>query len=420
MDANSSTKAEVALLKQNRRAFLKFLAASPYVAMLASSRLAFSQSAPVPLPNPYSPNLISSPKEALEVMDFSEPARRNMIMAHWGYLSSGTDGDATVGANRKGFDHFQLRTRRLVGAVSTKVNTATELFGTTYDSPIFLSPIGGHKTYHPEGEIAVARAAKNRNDLMILSTPTTSSVEDVARALGRAPWYQLYAPSAWPQTEQLVRRVEAAGCPVLVVTVDNITGRNMVTFNRARQADRTNCSLCHKPGDELTSRPMFQGIDMKGLVAPDPALDWAFIDRLRKATKLKLVIKGLDTREDARLCLDHGVDGILVSNHGGRATDTGRATIDALAEVIDGVNNRIPVMIDSGFRRGSDLFKALALGARAVGIGRPYIWGLGSFGEAGVDRVLEILQAELRITMAGCGAKSIKEITPAHITQQHA
>jgi isopentenyl diphosphate isomerase/L-lactate dehydrogenase-like FMN-dependent dehydrogenase len=165
---------------------------------------------------------------------------------------------------------------------------------------------------------------------------------------------------------------------------------------------------------------MFQGIDMKGLVAPDPALDWAFIDRLRKATKLKLVIKGLDTREDARLCLDHGVDGILVSNHGGRATDTGRATIDALAEVIDGVNNRIPVMIDSGFRRGSDLFKALALGARAVGIGRPYIWGLGSFGEAGVDRVLEILQAELRITMAGCGAKSIKEITPAHVTQQHA
>lgn len=418
MDSNSLTRSERADRERNRRSFLKFLTASPVVAMLASSGIAFSETAPVPVPNPYSPNLINSPKDALEVMDFSEVAHHNMIPAHWGYLSSGTDGDATLGANRRGFDHYQLRPRRLVGASSAKVNLSTELFGTAFDSPIFLSPIGGHKTYHPEGEIAVARAAKKRNDLMILSTPTTCSVEDVAKALGRAPWYQLYAPSAWPQTEQLVRRVEAAGCPVIVVTVDNITGRNMITFNRARQTDRTNCALCHKPGDELSSRPMFAGIDMKGLTAPDPALDWAFIDRLRKFTKMKLVVKGLDTREDARLCLDRGVDGIMVSNHGGRATDTGRATIDALAEVISGVDHRIPVLIDSGFRRGTDIFKALAMGAVGVGIGRPYIWGLGSFGDAGVDRVLELLHAELKVTMAGCGAQTIKEIKPEHITQR--
>ncbi len=422
MDAKLSTPAAAAECERNRRKFLKFLAASPCFALLANTRFASADTGPVPIPNQYGSGMISTPKDALEVTDFSEPCRHNSLPAHWGYLSSGTDGDATLRANRKGFDHYQLRPRRLLGTVAGKVSTATELWGTTYDSPLFLAPIGGHKTYHPEGEIAVARAAKNRNAMMMLSTPTTCSVEDVGQALGRAPWYQMYAPSGWPQTEQMVRRVEAAGCPAIAVTVDNISGRNMVTFDRARQADRGNCLLCHKSfsRSELYARPMFKGLDMTGLVAPNPALDWAFIDRLRKATKLKIAIKGLDTAEDAKLCLEHGVDGIVVSNHGGRATDTGRATIDALGEVLAAVNGRIPVFVDSGFRRGSDVFKALAMGAKAVGIGRPYIWGLGSFGEAGVDRVLEILQMELKVVMAGCGAGSIKDIAPAHIMKAHA
>jgi 4-hydroxymandelate oxidase len=160
---------------------------------------------------------------------------------------------------------------------------------------------------------------------------------------------------------------------------------------------------------------MYNGIDMTGIGAQNPAMDWAFVDKLRKFWKGKLIIKGIDTREDAALCVDHGVDVILVSNHGGRATETLRATVQALPEVVAEVRGRVPVFIDGGIRRGTDAFKALALGAKAVGIGRPYIWGLGAFGQPGVDRVLEILQGELKLTMGNCGTQKLADITPAYV-----
>jgi isopentenyl diphosphate isomerase/L-lactate dehydrogenase-like FMN-dependent dehydrogenase len=161
---------------------------------------------------------------------------------------------------------------------------------------------------------------------------------------------------------------------------------------------------------------MFDGINMTGVRVPNPAMDWAFVERLRKFWKGKFIIKGIDTREDARLCLEQGIDGILVSNHGGRATETGRATVEALPEVVTEVGNRIPVFVDGGFRRGTDVFKALALGARAVGIGRPFLWGLGAFGQNGVDRVLEILQGELKLVMGNCGTQTVADITRAYIS----
>ena len=151
---------------------------------------------------------------------------------------------------------------------------------------------------------------------------------------------------------------------------------------------------------------MYDGIDMTGVTTQNPAMDWAFVDRMRKFWKGKFIIKGIDTREDARLCVEHGVDGILVSNHGGRATETLRPTIEALPEVVAEVGGRIPVFVDGGVRRGTDVFKALALGAKAVGIGRPYLWGLGAFGQAGVDRVIEILQGELKLAMGNCGTQN--------------
>ena len=160
---------------------------------------------------------------------------------------------------------------------------------------------------------------------------------------------------------------------------------------------------------------MYQGLNMAGVARQNPAMDWAFVDRLRKFWQGKLIIKGIDTREDARLCLEHGIDGILVSNHGGRATETLRATLEALPEVVAEVGDRIPVYVDGGFRRGTDVFKALALGAKAVGIGRPYVWGLGAFGEAGVDRVLEILQGELKLAMGNCGTQTVADITRAYV-----
>jgi isopentenyl diphosphate isomerase/L-lactate dehydrogenase-like FMN-dependent dehydrogenase len=332
-------------------------------------------------------------------------------------MASGVDDDGTLRANRAAFGQVQLRPRRLRDA--TKVDMRVDLLGTTYNSPIFVCPVGGQKAFHPEGEVAVARAAKARGTLQLLSTVTSSSVEDVNRALGRPVWYQFYAANSWAINEQMLRRVEAAGCSVIALTVDNTTGRLSETYLRTRPKDLQQCQACHEGGpgapQSYFSRPMYQGLNMTGVLRQNPAMDWAFVDRLRQFWRGKLLIKGIDTREDARLCLEHGIDGILVSNHGGRATETLRATLEALPEVVAEVNGRIPVYVDGGFRRGADVFKALALGAKAVGIGRPYIWGLGAFGQACVDRVLEILQGELRLAMGNCGTQTVADITPAYV-----
>jgi isopentenyl diphosphate isomerase/L-lactate dehydrogenase-like FMN-dependent dehydrogenase len=334
---------------------------------------------------------------------------------HWAYMASGVDDDATLRANRDGFKHVQLRPRRLRDA--TKVDMRVELFGTMYSSPIFLCPTGGEKSFFPDGEVAVARAAKARGALQFLSTSTSTGVEDVNKALGRPVWYQLYAPGSWDACEKILRRVEAAGCTVIALTVDNTTGRNSETYLRTRPKDLRPCAACHEgePGQAISERPMYDGINMNGVARQNPAMDWAFADRIRKFWKGKFIIKGMDTREDARLCLEHGIDGMLVSNHGGRATETSRATIEALPEVVAEVGNRIPVFVDGGFRRGTDIFKALALGAKAVGIGRPFLWGLGAFGQAGVDRVLEILQGELKLVMGNCGTQTVADITRAYV-----
>jgi isopentenyl diphosphate isomerase/L-lactate dehydrogenase-like FMN-dependent dehydrogenase len=266
--------------------------------------------------------------------------------------------------------------------------------------------------------VAVARAAAARGTLQMLSTMASTGIEDVNKALGRPVWFQLYAPSRWEACERMLRRVEAAGTTVVALTVDNTTGRNSETYRRTRPKDLTTCVTCHGPGEPGTSiaaKPMFRGIDMTGARAPNPAMDWAFFDRLRTFWRGRLIIKGLDTREDARLAVEHGADGILVSNHGGRATETLRSTLEALPEVVAEVGGRVPVLVDGGFRRGTDVFKALALGATAVGIGRPYLWGLGAFGQAGVDRVLEILQGELRLVMGNCGTRAVADITRAYV-----
>jgi len=400
-----------------RRELLKFMAASPYVAAvggLAAYLRLPAASAQVATPPA---DLARSPADALNVFDLEAVARRNVAPAHWAYMVSGVDDDATLRANREVFGRVQLRPRRLRDA--TSVDMRVELFGTTYNSPIFLCPTGGGRSFHPDGEIAVARAAAARGTLQCLSTMASTGIEDVNKALGRPAWYQLYAPSKWEACEQMLRRVEAAGSSVVLLTVDNTTGRNSETYRRTRPKDLSGCVACHgpaEPGTSIDLKPMFRGINMTGVRPTSPAMDWAFFDQLRKYWKGKLLIKGLDTREDARLAVDHGADGIVVSNHGGRATETLRSTLEALPEVVAEVGGRVPVLVDSGFRRGADVFKALSLGARAVGVGRPYIWGLGAFGQAGVDRVLEILQGELRLAMGNCGTRTVADITPAYVS----
>jgi 4-hydroxymandelate oxidase len=407
MMPNFSSESALERLR-DRRAFLKFLAGSPYIAALGGvSAAAFDTQQAASAVG----DVITDPKDALDVMDFEETAHRKVAPGHWAYMASGVDDDGTIRANREGFKHVQLRPRRLFDA--TKVDMRTELWGTTYNSPIFTCPTGGEKSFHAEGELAVARATKARGTLQVLSTATSTGVEDVCQAHGRPVWYQLYAPSSWAATEKIVHRVEAAGCPVIALTVDNTTGRNSETYKRMRPKDLGQCVVCHGPGEPPGSRkrPMYEGIDMTGVSGTNPAMDWDFVDRLRKLVSVKLLVKGIDGREDARLALEHGLDGVWVSNHGGRSTETLRATIEALPEVVAEVGGRIPVFVDGGFRRGTDVYKALALGATAVGIGRPFLWGLGAFGQAGVDRVLEIMQGEFKLVMGNCGSQNVSKIT---------
>jgi 4-hydroxymandelate oxidase len=388
-----------------RREFLQYLAASP---------LLFWE--PRELQSVTEP-LIGSPSEALSVLDFEGVARRNLPPAHYGYLASGVDDDLTLKANRDAFGRVSIRARRLVDV--THVDLATDVFATRWETPIFLCPVGSQKAFHPEGEIAVARAARAKNHLQVLSTMTTASVEDVTAARGAPVWYQLYATAKWSVTKALVERAEAAGCPAVVLTVDLPVISNRETAARLARLDSRDCSTCHEAGPtyfRLKRKPMFDGIDTTGLADLDsPALTWDVIGRLKGMTSMKVLIKGIVTREDAALAVERGADGILVSNHGGRAEESIRGTLEILPEVVEAVEGRIPVLIDGGFRRGTDVFKALALGATAVGVGRPYLWGLSAFGQAGVEAVLEILRTELALAMRLAGVTSIPAITRSFV-----
>jgi 4-hydroxymandelate oxidase len=384
-----------------RREFLKFLAGSPLFAH-AMANAQQTGSAP-----PATPAALG---DMLSIMDFEEAARKVLPPAHWGYMATGVDDDLTLKANRAGFQRYQLRARRLVDV--SKPSTATQIFGNPWEAPIFVCPVGGQKMFHPEGEVAVAKAARAKKATQILSTQTSYSIEDVAKGLGSAPWYQLYMPADWNSTEKMIRRVEAAGSPVLVWTVDLLGGRNTETATRFQMADTRKCETCHTgPRGGTKPRPMFDGIQGGN----PPEATWSYVERLKKFTKMKLVIKGIDTAEDARLSRESGADAVLVSNHGGRATETLRSTIEALPEVVDAVGNQIPVFVDGGFRRGTDIYKALALGAKAVGVGRPYVWALSAFGQTGVEKVLEILRAELTLTMRQCGTPTLAQISRAAV-----
>jgi 4-hydroxymandelate oxidase len=395
----------------SRRAFIRFLAASPLYAGMGFLGRSFAQ-----VPAPTGDGLIARAGDALDVFDFEPVAHRNIPPAHWGYLVSGVDGEDTLRANRAAYSRYQLQARRMIDV--SKIDLSVELFGETFNSPIILCPLGAQRAFHPEGEIAVAKAAKARGHLQILSTVTSTGVEDVIAARGAPVWFQLYTTSNFDVTTKLVKRAEAAGCPVVAVTVDLPAGRNLETALRLARTDTRTCTACHAPtGSPFFSRPMFSQIDAAGLQTTSSSLTWDFIKRLRDVTRMKILIKGLESAQDADLAVAHGADGIIVSNHGGRATDTGRGTLECLPEIAAAVRGRVPVILDGGVRRGTDVLKALALGASAVGIGRPYIWGLGAYGQPGVDRVLELLDNELTLAMVGVGARNLREITRASIVR---
>jgi len=379
-----------------------------------------------------SDDVITSPEQALDVMDFEPAARKNIPPAHWGYLATGVDDDATVRANHDGYSYIQIRSRRLVDV--TNIDMSRSIFGTKWDTPIVLSPVGGQKAFHPDGELGVARAARTKGNLMLLSSAGTASIEDTIAARGGPVWQQLYPTNVWEVCRAIVKRAESAGAPAIVLTVDLHDGSNRETLFRSQRVDKRQCSTCHggfslfargKPGttaskggfaDFAARKPMFNGLDLSQVTQLFPLdVNWDFVKRLRDTVTVKFLIKGIVTREDAQLGVEHGVDGLIVSNHGGRAEDTLRPTIESLPDVLDAVGGRVPVTVDGGVRRGTDIFKALALGATAVGIGRPQCWGLGAFGQAGVEAVLEILHRELRAIMRQAGTTSLDKITRNYI-----
>jgi 4-hydroxymandelate oxidase len=402
----------MSVVNRARRNLLRYLAASPVFASAALSDV-LAQTGPKPFPNPFPPLA-----DAINVFDFEAVARQRLSRAHWAYLATGVDDEVTLKANRDGLARYDLRARRMVDV--SAVDMSVNLFGTKFDSPIALAPVSSQDAFYPGGEVTSARAAKLGNHLQILSTLSSSSYDSVNAARGAGVWFQLYATDNAAVTNALLKRAREGGAEVLVVTVDLNGGSNRETYTRAASGTDRDCRMCHQtmPMDigRLQYKAMFAGIDVSQVTSVSPsAMTWDTLKSLRDLWPGKILLKGIVTREDAELCVRHGVDGIYVSNHGGRAEESGRATIDSLTEVIAGANKKVPVIVDSGFRRGTDIFKALALGATAVGIGRPYIWGLTGYGQPGVEAVLSILRRELATAMRHAGARSIAEITPTSI-----
>ena len=407
----------------SRRRFIQFLAASPLFAGTSIAALAqegvYPQRPPDPFvwaPRDYE-HLISSPKEALDVFDFEPVMHKNVPPAHFGYLASGVDDDVSLRANRAGFLKFQLRPRRLVDV--SKIDTTTEILGQKYQTPIIIAPAGEHRAYHPDGEEGVARAAKTGDHLMILSTQATATVSDVIAARGRPIWSQLYATNKFEVAKHHVLSMEQQGSIAVAVTVDRSGGRNQEDALRgcggSTPGNARTATTIPASRRRTATLPMYQGADLTGLTnIQSPALTWDTIKRLRDVTKMKMVLKGILAWEDAKIAAETGIDAIIVSNHGGRADESGRSTIESLPEIIQ-VSGNMPVLIDSGFRRGTDIVKALCMGAKGVAFGRPYLWGLGAFGQPGVERVLEILRTELTVAMQQAGAPSIKDLKPSMV-----
>jgi len=396
----------------SRRRLLQYLAASPLFAQAALAE-AFRPQDPVEWAPRDLDKLISDPTQALDVFDFEPVMKKNVPPAHFGYMATGADDEITLRANREGFKKFELRPRRLTDV--SKIDMSADILGTTYDSPIVIAPTGSNRAFHPDAEIAVAKAAKAGNHLQILSTVANTSIEDAIAARGAPVWFQLYTTQRWEVAQALAKRAEAAGAPVIAVTLDVRSPAKWGTSVRLRRTDTRECGSCHGTNDYLSRKPNFSGIELGGVGGTIVTnITWDTIKRLRDTVKTKVVLKGILTHEDAKLAAEAGIDAVIVSNHGGRVEDGVSATIDVLPEIIAAAG-RMPVLIDSGFRRGSDIVKALAIGANAVCIGRPYLWGLGAFGQPGVERVLGMLRAETRTAMQQIGAPSLKDLTPVMV-----
>jgi 4-hydroxymandelate oxidase len=349
--------------------------------------------------------------EPINLADFEALARERLTPLAWDYFAGGAEDEYTVADNCAAFRRVKLRPRVLADIAERDLSTT--VLGQPISLPILLAPTSHQRLAHPDAELATMRAAAAAGTIATLGTGNHYAVEEVVAESGRPFWFQMYCYENRVVTERIIRRAEQAGARALVVTAD-------ATFAPRRERHiRTNWAL----PPEVELRNML-GIGLQDhLLLPENGgmaaflasartmlLTWDEIDWMRRITDTPIVIKGVMTAEDAALAVEHGVDGIIVSNHGGRQVDGTLATIEALPEIAERVGGRIEILLDGGIRRGTDVLKALALGARAVLIGRPYLWGLAAGGEAGVRQVIELLRAEIDCAMAQCGQADVKRI----------
>ncbi|WP_456426506.1 lactate 2-monooxygenase [Rhodocaloribacter sp.] len=358
---------------------------------------------------------------AFEAMERAAEAR--MTPEAFAYVAGGAGSEDTMTANREAFRRWRI-VPRMMRDVARR-DLSVELFGRRLPAPILFAPIGVLGIVHEDAEVAVARAARTLGLPQILSTVSSKPMESVAEALGETPrWFQLYWGPDRDFTVSLLRRAEAAGFGALVVTLDT----KLLAW---RERDLQGAYLPFLFGDGLANYftdPVFRA----ALSAPpeedpvaavrrfsetfsDPSVTWFDLAFLREHTRMPILVKGIVHPDDARQALDHGVDGIIVSNHGGRQVDGALGALDALAPVVEAVRDRVPVLFDSGIRRGADVFKALALGAKAVLLGRPYVYGLALGGEAGVRDVALNLMADFDLTLALCGCASVADVCRDHL-----
>jgi 4-hydroxymandelate oxidase len=346
----------------------------------------------------------------LTVDEYEAVARERMERSAYDYYAGGSGEEQTLAANRAAFGAIMLRPRVLVNV--SAIDLRTTVLGQPIDVPVLLAPTAFNRLAHPDGEMAAARAARASGTIMIGSTLSTCALEEVSGACGGGLWFQLYVYKDRAMTQELVARAEGCGYRALVLTVDTpLLGR------RYRDV-RNNFVL--PPGIAMRNFEMAMSnaarwgahSSFSAYVHDlfDATLTWDAVDWLRKQTTLPVVVKGILTADDARLAIERGVAGIVVSNHGGRQLDGAVPSIQALAEVADAVAGRAEVLMDGGVRRGTDILKALALGARAVCIGRPYLWALAAAGEEGVRDVLGILRDELALAMALSGRPNVEAV----------
>lgn len=352
--------------------------------------------------------------EPLNLFDYEALARDRLSDAVYGYYASGAGDEITVRENRAAYDRLRLRPRMLRDV--TARSSAITLWGERLNAPVIVAPMAYNALAHPEGELAVARAAGTLGLIVTHSTLASYTMEQVAQAATGALWYQLYAYHRREINQRLIERAERAGYRALVVTVDTpIIGRRETDI-RTGFSQRRGVRAVNLLDDEM--RSLFPPMDSDEQLAQYVStvqranLTWDDVAWLKGVTRLPLLLKGILRGDDARRAVDLGADGIVISNHGGRQLDSAIATIDALPEIAQAVGGQVPLIVDGGVRRGTDIVKALALGAQAVMVGRPVLWGLAHEGESGARRVLRLLLDEFDLALALCGACNCADLTP--------